>query len=191
MLGILVLLASLALLAWGVWPVGRSTRQADLRLPSGGVYNLELAWPSWMRLGDPDVIRLELKVGDGSIPVPGEHNRLVEGRLEASGLMVVPAGEVLEPLRPGRQVVFFWSVLPAQPGELEAVAWVNLYSQAGANLELDGQLLTAQKIPIRTFALLGLDGRQARFIGDLGILLGMLLCLEGFFSLRKRYRKKP
>jgi hypothetical protein len=194
--GILVLVISLALLAWGAWPVHRSVRQADLRLPAGGVYDLSLHWPAWMRLGDPGLVQLVLQDGEDSEPVVGGTNRLAESRLEAGGLIAVPSGEILEPLLPGRQAIFYWSVLPGQVGEIEAVAWVSLHSLPAASEETASlgsarsQLLTAQKIPIRTVALLGLSGRSARFLGGLGVVVGIIICLEGFLSLRKCIGKK-
>jgi hypothetical protein len=81
-------------------------------------------------------------------------------------------------------------------GEIEAVAWVSLHSLPAASEETASlgsarsQLLTAQKIPIRTVALLGLSGRSARFLGGLGVVVGIIICLEGFLSLRKRHGKK-
>jgi len=200
--GILVLLISLAMLAWGTWPVGRSTRQAALRLPGGGVYNLELTWPAWMRARDAGVVRLVLRAeqenesGDDLAGALGAANRLVESRLEAAGLMSVPAGEVIEPLLPGKRAIFYWSVLPEQRGEIEAVIWVNLRSPAAESGEAGSQaiqqslLLTAQKIPIRTFDLFGLDGRAARLSGGVGVFIGIVIILEGFVSLRKRFRNE-
>ena len=200
--GILVLLISLAMLAWGIWPVGRSTRQEALRLPGGGVYNLELTWPAWMRARDPGVTRLVLMAeqenepGDDPDGVLSGNNRLVESRLEAAGLKSVPAGEIMEPLPPGRRAIFYWSVLPEQRGEIEAVVWVSLRSQAaesggaGSQAIQQSQLLTAQKIPIRTIDLFGLDGRAARLSGGVGVIIGVVLCLESYMSLRKRFRNE-
>ena len=200
--GILVLLISLAMLAWGIWPVGRSTRQAALRLPGGGVYTLELTWPAWMRARDAGVVRLVLMAEQGNEPgddlasALGAANRLAESRLEAAGLKSVPLGEIMEPLLPGKQAIFYWSVLPEQRGEIEAVVWVSLRTQAaesgeaGSQAILQSQLLTAQKIPIRTIDLFGLDGRAARLSGGVGVIIGVVLCLEGFLSLQKRFRNE-
>jgi hypothetical protein len=190
------------MLAWGAWPVGRSTRQAALRLPGGGVYTLELTWPAWMRARDAGVVRLVLMAEQENEPEDdlagalGAANRLAESRLEAAGLMSVPAGEVMEPLPLGKRAIFYWSVLPEQRGEIEAVVWVSLRSpaaesgEAGSQTMQQSQLLTAQKIPIRTIDLFGLDGRAARLSGGVGVLLGVVIILEGFISLRKRFRNE-
>jgi hypothetical protein len=134
-------------------------------------------------------------MGD-SEPVEHAANLLAEGRLEAAGFKSAPAGEILEPLLAGRQALFYWSVLPEQRGEFEAFAWVSLHTQGAESRKAASQalqqskLLTVQKIPIRSIDLFGLDGRTARFIGGLGVVVGIVLCLDGFLLVRKRFREE-
>ena len=198
-MGVFVLLVSLAVLAWGVWPVGRSARQATLRMPGGAAqdaHKIELTWPAWLRAGDPGVIRLVLESGGKPPDAGSETNRLVESRLEAVGLMAVPVGEILEPLLPDRQAIFYWSVLPEHGGDLEIVIWVSLRSQpaesskSGSQVIQQSQLLTAQKIPIRTKELFGMEGRTARLLGGIGLVFGLALSLDGLLLLRKRIKKE-
>ena len=53
-----------------------------------------------------------------------------------------------------------------------------------------GQLLTAQKISIQAMALFGLNGQLARWLGGIGLVFGLALCLDGFILSRKRTRKE-
>ena len=199
LMGIFVVLLSIVMLAWGVWPVGRITRQATLRMPGGpaqDAHNIELAWPARIRLGDPGVIRLMLESGDKAGIAGSQTSRLVESRLDAAGLKAVPAGDILEPLLPGKQAIFYWSVLPEHGGEIEAVIWVSLRSKLGENDKPGSQpgqlsqLLTAQKISIRTIDLFGMEGRVARLLGGFGLVIGIALCLVGFLLMKKRTWKE-
>jgi hypothetical protein len=116
--------------------------------------------------------------------------------LEASGLIVAPTVNVLEPLLPDRQAVFYWSVLPKQSGDHEAFVWISLLSQtgksrgSGSQALQPGQLLTAQRISIRAMELFGLNGQLARWLGGIGFVFGLALCLDGFILSRKRTRKE-
>ena len=157
-----------------------------------GTHKIELTWPAWVRVGDPGVIRLVLESGDETTDASGKTGRLVQSRLEASGLKVVPTGEILEPLLPGRQAVFYWSVVPEQNGDHEALVWISILSQTerGEREQSAGQLLTAQKVPIRAMELFGLNGQLARWLGGIGLVFGFALCLDGFILSRKRTRKE-
>jgi hypothetical protein len=120
----------------------------------------------------------------------------VESRLETAGLEVLPTGEILEPLLSGRQAVFYWRVLAEQSGDHEVVAWVSLHARAeesgksSSQASQQGQLLTAQKIPIRAVELFGLNGQMARLLGGIGLVFGLALCVDGFILSRKRARKE-
>jgi hypothetical protein len=199
LMGIAMVLLSLAALAWGFWPVRRTSRQATLRVPGGtaqDAHQIRLSWPAWMRLGDSGVIRLVLESVDNPPDAGSQTNRLVESRLEASGLKAIPAGEILEPLLPGRQAVFYWSVLPEHDGENNVVIWVSMRpppgesDKSGSQALQPGQLLTAQKISIRVVDLFGLDGGMVRLLGGIGMVFGFALCLDGFLLLRKHTWKE-
>jgi hypothetical protein len=192
--GILLVLISLAVLAWGMWPVGRTSRQVSLHIPGSaaqGNYNVALTWPSRLRIGDGGVIRLVVEPTDPPPDFGSATKIIVKSRLEAVGLKAVPGGESLEPLLPGRQAVFYWKVFPERDDDPEAVIWVSLLSgpsemDASASQALqDSQLLTAQKIVVRAEDLFGLDGRVVRLLGSIGIVFGLALCLDGYLLMKK------
>ena len=188
---ILLVLLSLAVLAWGVVPAGRLSRSANLSLPfgevAGEIYNIQLSWPHWLRLGDSGVVRLVVERGDQ--PGDAGDSLWVESHLETDGLEVFPAGEIMAPLLRGRQVNFHWSVQPAQPGDREVVVWVNLRSQSPPGSDSGSQALTAQKIVIPAVGLFGLQGQVARLLGGIGLVVGLALCLDSYL-LRKSKRKE-
>jgi hypothetical protein len=190
--GIVLVLISLVVLAWGVWPAGRTSRQATLRIPGSAsqeAYNIDLSWPTRLRLGDVGVIRLVVESSDQLAGSGGAPHIIVKSRLEAVGLNTNPAGESLEPLVPGRQAVFYWKVFPESSGYPGAVIWVSLLPElsamdASASQVLQGsQLLTAQRI-VWAGNLSGLDGRIVRLLGGIGIVFGLALCLDGFLTIR-------
>jgi hypothetical protein len=192
--GILLVIISLTVFAWGIWPVERASRQASLRIPGStvqGTYNVALTWPSRLRLGDGGVIRLVVEPTDPPPDFGSATRIIVKSRLEAGGLKAVPGGESLEPLLPGRQAVFYWKVFPEGNDDPEAVIWVSLLSgpskaDASASQALQGsQLLTAQKIVIRAKSLFGLHGQVVRLLGGIGIVFGLALCLDGYLMLKK------
>jgi hypothetical protein len=199
LMGVVVFLFSLVIFAWGVWPVTRSSRQVTLHLPDGetadDAYKIDMIWPARLRQGDKGVIRLVLESGNDGI-VAGGGPTLVESRLEAAGLAGFPVGAVLEPLLPGRQVIYHWSVLPEQSGEHEAVVWVSMLpvlresEGSGALAVQQSQLLTAQKIQIHADDLFGLDGPMARWLGGTGSLIGLVFCLYWLVGSWEHIRKE-
>jgi len=177
---------------------------------------LILEWPPAIRLGDADIVRLGLEVDqEGRLTptvliegheVTGEtvfipnlfdtHNVLVEARLDMAGVEIVPGGELSEPLRPGREVSFVWSVRPTALGVYRGTVWAHLLFIPLAD-DQDGELtasrrpLTAQIIEIKAINFLGLGGAAARILGGVGTIVGSALGLDPLFSfLWKRLRKQ-
>jgi hypothetical protein len=189
--GILLVLLSLAALAWGTLPAGRLSRQATLSLPfgaaAGGIYKIQLSWPTWIRLGDSGVIRLVVEPGEQ--PGDAGDSLWVESRLEADGVEVFPAGALMEPLLPGRQAIFHWSVQPVQPGDRGVVVWVYVRSQPLQGGDSGGQALTAQKIVIPAVGLFGLQGQVVRLLGGIGLVVGLAFYLD-IYLMRKSKRKE-
>lgn len=176
---------------------------------------LVLEWPSKIRLGDTDVVRMSLVMDEGgklsaTAEVAGHqiktepaeipnlyatHNVLAEARLDIAGLEVVPPDLISEPMRPGIPVTFYWSVRPDQIGLYRGSVWLHL-----RYIPLDGgeesrRLISNQLIEIEGVNLLGLGGVTARVLGGVGVVLGSFLALDNIlswlwklvnFSLKKR-----
>jgi hypothetical protein len=198
--GVLIFLVSSAVFLWGIWPPEQVTR--SVTIPES--HRLTLAWPGEIRAGDSQVIRMTISdsepVGTPApgAPAPGRvssYNVLAEARLEMGGLVVVPAGAVTQPLRPGRNISFYWSARPGAAGVSAGVAWLYFRSIPLAGGLENRMPVLAQPVEIRTLELFGLQGPSARWMGALGLLAGSLLGLDGLLSRvfqrrSRRYLKK-
>ncbi len=172
---------------------------------------LSLEWPATIRAGDSDLILLTLEVDqEGKLTptasiqghqVEGEkiaipnlydtHHVIAEGRLDISGLEILPNPQINEPLHPGQTLKFAWSVRPVQVGQYRGMVWLHLGfipKQGGDTSRLP---VSAQKIEIRAVNLLGLSGNAARWMGALGTILGSWLSLDQLISwLTKLWQKR-
>lgn len=156
---------------------------------------LTLEYPSAIRAGDADVVRLTLEVDDlgnltPTVSVAGNttqgqvllipdvyetHNVVAEARLDLAGVDVKPEGLVSEPLLRGQKVTFYWSVQPAEIGHFKGTAWFYLrFVPRGAG-EASRQALSAQTVEFDSTALFGLKAGLARWLGLAGTFLGSIL----------------
>ncbi|NOY98114.1 MAG: hypothetical protein GXP40_02780 [Chloroflexi bacterium] len=156
---------------------------------------LTLEWPPTIRAGDADVIRLTLEVDEmGNLTptaeieghaISGEtvsipnlyetHNVIAEARLDMAGVIVTPAGQVSEPLLPGKPVTFYWSVRPAEMGRYRGTVWLYLRFIPKEGGEEMRRTLSAQVIEIQAVTLFGLTAGPARFAGTVGSFVGAVL----------------
>jgi hypothetical protein len=107
---------------------------------------------------------------------------LAAARLEFAGLLYTPADIVSQPLIQGKPVAFHWQVRPDGPGVYKGVVWLYFHS-----VPLDGgpetsRPVSAQEIEIRSIDFFGLSGMAARVSGGAGLLVGLLLILEGTWN---------
>lgn len=170
---------------------------------------LLLEWPSTIRAGDSDILRLVLEMDEEGRMTPtvvregheirGEpvlipnlydtHNVMVEARLDMAGMDISPTGEVGEPLLPGESVTFFWSVRPKDVGYYTGTLWVYL-----RYIPLDGSQgvrspLSAQRVEINVVDLFGLGGFAARVVGIVGTIFGSMIGLDNVLPwLWKRFK---
>jgi hypothetical protein len=164
---------------------------------------MTVEWPSRVRVGDSDLVRLTLEVDEkGNITptvevsgnqVKGEtvlipnlyetHNILAEARLEMTGIEFTPQGEVSEPLQPGRTVKYYWSLQPGQVGTYRGAVWLHLrLIPFDDNAQESRMLLSVQKIEIEAVNFLGLGGVAARLVGGVGTVVGSLLGLDNLIG---------
>jgi hypothetical protein len=192
-LGFTILLLSILILLWGIWP--RPQQAPGIIL--SGPWRLILDAPSLVRVGDTSNIRLTLEEETGGQEQSGaatgaESARrvdleqlensdsphiLVEARLEMAGMAVAPSGAILQPLPTNIPVDFFWRARPAKAGEYSGTLWLYLQRTAGDGVQTLREPVLARQIEIKSRALFGLTGLQARALGMLGTLFGLSLLI--------------
>jgi hypothetical protein len=172
---------------------------------------LSFEWPSEMREGDSDILRLSFVVDEGGRITPtavfadhqiesqaieienlyDTHLVRAEARLDLAGPQVLPSGTQIKRMFPGEPVEFTWSVKPTSTGTFRGNVWLYLRfipKEAGEELE---RLVYSNPIEIRTVNLLGLGGTPARIFGAIGSAIGSLLGLDDIISLIRRRRNNP
>ncbi len=167
---------------------------------------LAIEWPSSIRVGDSDIIRLTLQVDaqgqiTPSVEVSGHQllgkeisvpnlydtdNIIAEARLDMAGLQISPDGAVRQTMLPGQTLVFYWSVSPSQAGSYRGTLWVylDLVPKAGGNT--DQRTLIADRIDIQSNTVFGLSATTARWFGAGGAVFSSIL---GFPFLEKILEK--
>lgn len=198
-IGIALLFVSLAVLSWSAWSFQRVIKFSDVaaasqvfdsgELAPGLAYdiaelmnhlNIKIEAPGYFRVGDSEILRVNLEE-DTPLPTGNLYqmnNVLVEARFEINGLDIVPAGEIYEPLQPGKSAVFFWSLRSLKAAEHQGMIWLHLRL-----IPLDGSPerrypVRAQIVRFRSADLFGLSGRMARVTGGVGFVVGAVLALE-------------
>lgn len=133
-------LVGLLCLGWAFWPLPRQTLEWNFSPATlsgaGGRFLLpesraaSLSLPLNLRLEEEARAHLLFSSADSASPnLPaawGECNPVAEARLEIPGLNLRPQGAVREPLTPGKNAVFYWSLYAAQAGEYEGKFWLYL-----------------------------------------------------------------
>jgi len=191
------------------------TRSVLVHLPVSDAFNdgltvdrnLLMTWPVRLRVGDTGIIQLRIEGNNNPSGVAenesSQHsgttvegsrgnqtrssNVLAEGRLELSGILSEPSGEVFEPLGVGERAVFFWQARPDHAGNFDGFIWLHLNSiipgssQGEVPAVQDRSLLSAQRIEMEVYDLFGMDGPTARLVGVAGIALGSIIILDTWF----------
>lgn len=160
-------------------------------------YQLIIDAPSKVRVGDSEIIRLDLvsnfsevegkstadqkeEIQSSAIiglPIISIYNILVETRLDLDGILFSPAGDVIKSFRPGQIVRFYWTIEPEREGVFQGMLW--LHSQY---VSKDGnvirKLLSTQKIECSAIGFFGLSSDFARLLGSLGFFVGLAFELD-------------
>jgi hypothetical protein len=167
---------------------------------------LSIEWPSSIRVGDSDIIRLTLQVDTQgqvtpSVEVSGHQllgreisipnlydtdNIFAEARLDMAGLQVSPDGSVRQTMQPGQTLVFYWSLSPSQAGTYRGTLWVYLDLVPKTGGVMDQRTLIAHRIDIQSDTVLGLSAATARWFGAGGAVFSSIL---GFPFLEKILEK--
>jgi len=210
-------IVSAALLAWGYCPLPRRTlslhpegqsvteaplaettaltekASADPGVLASASSDVVLEFPAFIRIGDRDLVHL--RVGAAS-PDPqaidvGDGPASAEARLELPGALVRPPEAISQPLKPGRPLVFSWSVSLAEPTEYRGTAWLFL-TVFGEGSDSPNRIpLSAQTIDIKGIGLLGLSGEVGRISGLLCGIGALLLALPFAEDILRRLSARP
>ena len=90
-----------------------------------------------------------------------------------------------EPLSPGGDVAFHWTLRAVQPGTSRGVLWLYLEVVPKAGGEVQKVILLSRPVRIEAVTILGLPARMARWVGGVGLAGGLLYVLfAGWFSRR-------
>lgn len=185
-----LLLVSLVMLGWSLWPV--SMRAQNVGLPGSATAGgpdpgpqLAFQWPGFVRIGETAEIRLELSRSPQQSSGGAETADLLTARLDLPGLAHTPSGETSQSFPSDRPAVFRWSVRADRPGVYAGTVW--LYS--GDPAAVSRRVISAQRFELSAGGFLGLSGRWAQALGLSGSLIGAVFCLDGlvlWFSRRFR-----
>jgi hypothetical protein len=188
---IIFLVISPPLLVWGFWPLHRATRLVPL-LPVDGIPSLpeartiQLEFAPVMRAGDSQIVKLTLSADGGASEADTlyeDYTVIAEARLDLPFGEIRPAEVVSTPLLAGGSATFYWEVAPRVAGALRGTAWLYLRFIPKAGGEETRQAVSAQLVEIRLKSVLGRTGGEARAIGVVGLLIGLLV---GFPFVRLR-----
>jgi hypothetical protein len=147
-----------------------------------------------MREKDSDLIMLSIRMDEDGRVVPTlataettddgtpvdipdlyeTHNMVAVARLEMAG-MEADRGEMRQPMRPGRDVTFHWSVRAAEAARYRGVVWLHIELVPKSGGEVEEILLLARPIEINVVTVLGMPADLARILGILGVFISTVI----------------
>jgi hypothetical protein len=171
---------------------------------------ITLEWPTGIRVGDSDVVRLKLELDETGEITPtaffedhevqaelveienlyDTHVIRVEARLDILGLGLSPTGITDRRLLPGEPVEFSWSLRPEAPGTYRGTVWLwvrYLPLDGGEQIE---KTLFSKPLEIEGQNLLGLGGQAARLLGLIGTGITSLFGLDDILAWIRRFRER-
>ena len=174
---------------------------------------LTLEFPTQMRAGDSDWVRLTLEVDDlggitptaeiGGNAITGElieipnlyetHHVIAEARFDMAGMEISPPDVSSQPLAPGQSVTFYWSIRPPETGVYRGTAWLYLRFVNKQSGEDSRKAVSAQLVEIEAVNLFGLSANFARTTGVIGSVVGTVIgfpFLEDIVKFLIKSRKK-
>jgi hypothetical protein len=195
--GFILAVAGVGVWLWGIWPARQISQaipyqwEEGIQLPSGweevvappalenGIFTLR--WPSMIRLGDEGKIRLELAATDSGSPCSEQENStefVLKSRLELTGARVAPGDELTQPVVPCQVLFQAWTLRPMTSEPLDGTIWLHLETTVSKNGNSPGRPIAALPVTITPTSLVGLTGSQARLVGILAVLIGLILNID-------------
>ncbi len=191
----------------GVQPVPTATRPVESTFPAPtslptqiiekptGIVEarvVELEWPSSLRLGDSDVVRLSLipskdgytvtteypehLVQSQDVPInrPGGYDLQALARLDGVGFEISPGAEQAGYLPQGETVTWRWSLTPRSPGQqrLSISLRIRWIPQPGVQGSLRESLAYSRSLDVQVRSFFGMTRGQAMTTGFLGLIFG-------------------
>jgi hypothetical protein len=189
-----------------VVPVPSATAPVPTPTPFIEERFIEVEWPSNLRLGDSDIIRLALipsangytaqveypehtvEVEDVEVPYLAGYEAVAIARLDAVGVDVQPTGNQAKHLVKGESLTWRWTIFPQSAGRHRLGLSLTLHwdplGEGGRTTEYS---LWQTGLEIIVNAPFGLTAPQARALGIAGILVGGVLVLPlAEFAARRR-----
>ena len=202
LLAFIILIGSFIILAWGYYPAQADTQK--LRVP--GVGQQSLTWTSRIRTGETGSLKLDFNAAD--LGIGGEaangadtsyfenirqfhlhstDNILLETRVELPGVFIQPGEELIQPLRPGKELSFNWQFTPYESGEIEGEIWIYLNMISEDQGDDSRHPISILSINVLSMDLFGMTGQTARIFGIMGICIALVLWRDLIGDYANRY----
>lgn len=174
---------------------------------------VELEWPSAMRLGESDIIRISLiptkngytvttefpehQVTTQEVPVPrpGGYDLAAVARLDGVGFDIGPAGDQMQGLPLDETVTWRWTITPRAAGQQRLslslkLRWTPSAGNTAPTLETT---IYSKGLDVQVRSFFGLTSGQATAAGFVGIVVGgsLSLPLAASMFVRPRRRSLP
>ena len=201
-LAFIILTASLIFLAWSYYPALEDTQK--LRVP--GVGQQSLTWTSRIRTGETGTLKLDFNSVElwlGGIAASGAETNnfenirqlpfhstdhiLLETRVELPGVLIQPGEELIQPLRPGKELSFNWQFTPYESGEIEGEIWIYLNLLSEDQGHDSRHPISILSIHVLSIDLFGMTGQTARIFGIMGICIALILWRDLIGDFANRY----
>lgn len=198
----IIFTGSLIFLVWGYYPALVDTQK--LRVP--GVGQQILTWTSRIRTGETGSLKLDFnsaELGIGGIaasgaatnnfenirqfPLHSTDHILLETRVELPGVLINPGEELIQPLRPGKELSFNWQFTPYESGEIEGEIWIYLNMLSEDQSDDSRHPISILSIHVLSIDLFGMTGQTARIFGIMGICIALILWRDLIGDFANRY----
>lgn len=198
----IIFTGSLIILVWGYYPALVDTQK--LRVP--GVGQQILTWTSRIRTGETGSLKLDFnsaELGIGGIAASGANTNnfenirqfplhstdhiLLETRVELPGVLINPGEELIQPLRPGKELSFNWQFTPYESGEIEGEIWIYLNMLSEDQSDDSRHPISILSIHVLSIDLFGMTGQTARIFGIMGICIALILWRDLIGDFANRY----
>jgi hypothetical protein len=166
---------------------------------------VEVEWPTTLRLGDSDIIRLSfipseggyvaqveypdhtVELEDVEVPYVSGYEAVAIARLDAVGLDVEPKGDLALYLAKGEALEWRWTIFPQSDGKHRLGLSLRLRWEPLGDGTVREISVWQTGLEIMVDAPLGLSMPQARALGIAGVLVGSVLALPlAEFATRQR-----
>jgi len=169
----------------------------------------ELEWPSRLRYGESDTVRLTLIPGKDEyivksefpehqvegqelrIPRPGGYELWAIAELEGVGFETAPKGRQSQWLPVDQAVTWRWTVTPRRPGQQRMAVnlwlrWIPEEGKSGVEREF---IAFSKTLDVDVSSILGMGQPQAVTLGISGLFFGSLLCLAAIVVRPNRIKR--